>query len=301
MPDVRAETGATGKDELLHVHSARDIAPFANGRATALLFKVEGGSLKIVGVIDGDTRKWQGKYPSPRVATPGGLLKDYGKEAGGVEEYIVAAVQESFEEAGAVVSEENMYPLCRITKENSPFRNAKTDTEMGQRHTVEFCVFAHAGDVELRETDDNDAKHPRWCDVFSEVLSPESAWYPQHVAIVLSSLPCLKNALSEYLRGTVMIPRDVAFFEKLARTDEARESVEKGYEVEEYRKKLLEQLDSVNPIEVLEGLYSNLFAAPNTWKSDDEKKEKVARAKASARKFWNNFRAYPLGSAQYFE
>lgn len=180
------------EDGRLKIDKERDKPPLGKKVASCVFIKFDDGVLKIVGIRDTDPLKNKGR----NFQLPGGRARVRSQEE---EDAIKVARDESFEEAGVCyevlddetsekihieVPEENFEPTCHVIHHHQPLRDDSGEPIMirvgsrsvQKRGDVFRFVFSHVGDVFIQETDDEDAKEPRWFTLDEVVDSTARSW-----------------------------------------------------------------------------------------------------------------------------
>src|SRR3989344_1304112 len=169
----------------LQVRSSREGAPFSPGHSSLLFLKrshIREAPLCFGTILDIDPKKSE---TGARQIT-GGMLKNHGPDTE-AESFIDGAREEALAETGFLASIEDIYPAARIVKSGFPRRNLKTDTSSGEKTTVTQNVFARFGEADFIETDDSDAKDPRW-DIASPSVLESGEFFKSHSIIVAAVL-----------------------------------------------------------------------------------------------------------------
>lgn len=263
----------------LHVRSSREGAPFSSGQASLLFlnYKDNGLGLMVGSILDVDLKK------SLRGARqiPGGMLKNpLPDNKDEQESFIDGAREEALAETGMLVPRGDLYPAAIVVKSRFPGRLLQSDESSGKKTTVTQKVFAYFGDAEFVETDDGDAKDPRW-EQFSDVVE-SGRWFRSHALIVPAVVKIILGNIELYEEGGMTDSQDLRFYDKLMRREYAQKGAKESFEVAAYRKHLKELRDSIDLLKV------SLFLDGG-------------RNYQSAEEFLRRFQFLPLGSKEYFK
>lgn len=201
----------------LVVSNKRDEPPLGEGMASVIAFKLERGTFRFAMIRDTDPRKGGGK----NFQLPGGRAKTPERRQ---EKPLTVGIKEFWEEAGALLEDVDLEPVCLVGKANEPLRN-EFDQEirvalpdgktMLKRGVVYRRVFTHFGPVVLRETTDKDAKEPRWLR-FSEIVHEGNCSF-SHIVILTQSLRLIALGFRNYCDGLLTDEWDLRFYRRLAR------------------------------------------------------------------------------------
>lgn len=247
-----------GNSQKQSVNVDRDTPPLGDDVGRVLMFKISDGEIRVATIRDTDPRKGN----NHKRGLPGGRNKNG-------ESLMDTAFQEAREEAGASLDKEALYPVACISN-TVPARDSNDRQIPGEYKKILNIVFAHYGEVELTETDDEDAEDPQWTSL-ENILHGDEDFFPSHVIFIFQSLRMIGEGFVAHSYGKISDKDDLLFFKKLAVV--AAESRE-NYNI-------IEEMANFNLSKIIESAFS--------W-MDLEKSEKML----------SRYEFVPLGNEKYF-